>query len=200
MSAMRQRPQSRAGAVCVVVLDDAAEYNMEHGRLPSSANDGRLTFQVDRETGTIDFGQRPRVGRAVEGLKTTFVNETGEGEYDSVLENEELGDALGAYDSKNEIGRVLTDAGASVREEFAVRVERLQDAVEHGQAGHLSVEFKSGADGDVAEIEFGADGEFSRIEIPKALYDAIMEQATVESTRDNSFAVEVTPPTAGVGA
>ena len=59
----------------------------------------------------------------------------------------------------------------------------------------MSVEFIEGANGTTAEINYG-DGQ--KLEIPKGLYDAIIERAGTEATRDNSHVVEISAP--GVGA
>ncbi len=134
-----------------------------------------------------------------DGLVNTFVSEsTGKG---VIIESEELADAIDHFDGRAPRDeRFVTNynlPGEFDSASIARGLDALERAIDNNGAGSLSVEFVEGANGTTAEINYG-DGQ--KLEIPKGLYDAIMERANHEATRDHSQVVEVSAPTAGMGS
>lgn len=163
--------------------DTSVEYkDVTIGLDPATAN------LLDTSTITIQQGDK-------EGLFSTFVAEsTGRG---VVIESEELADAVDYFDGRAADERLVTHfdlPGEFDSATVARGLEALERALDNNGAGSLSVEFVEGANGTTAEINYG-DGQ--KLEIPKGLYDAIMEKATTEATRDHSQVLEVSAPAAG---
>jgi hypothetical protein len=146
-----------------------------------------------RETSTISITKDRK-----DGLVNTFVSEsTGKG---VIIESEELADAIDHFDGRAPRDeRFVTNynlPGEFDSAAIARGLDALERAIDNNGAGSLSVEFVEGANGTTAEINYG-DGQ--KLEIPKGLYDAIMERAGQEATRDHSQVVEISAPNAGMG-
>lgn len=131
-----------------------------------------------------------------DGLVNTFVSEsTGKG---VIIESEELADAIDRFDGRAGDERLVThyDLPSEFDSATVARgLDALERAIDNNGAGSLSVEFVDGANGTTAEINYG-DGQ--KLEIPKGLYDAIMERAGQEAARDHSQVVEISAPNAGM--
>ncbi len=183
-----------------VVLDTELE-----GKLRERADMGDtevrfsgVTIGVDPSTADLQDTSTISITKdRKDGLVNTLVSDSsGAG---VLIESEELADAIDHFDGRAPRDeRFVTNydlPGTFDSAAIARGLDALERAIDNNGAGSLSVEFIEGANGTTAEINYG-DGQ--KLEIPKGLYDAIMERAGTEATRDNSHVVEISAP--GVGA
>ena len=171
------------------VIDDRDDYHQRRSSFPERADYGGVEFNVDRNTGVIDFN-RVFIDGGQDGkfVSTLVTDENGS----RMVEKDELTDALGDFDSSSEIKDVMADADKSLRQVWAAQVDRLQDVLENTSGTNLNVSFSGAGADSTAEISTST-GE--TIEIPKTLYDAIMDAADTRDAPAVEVAAKVEPPT-----